>query len=86
MSALILETIIEYWPVLVTGLLGLGSAIGTYLIAKAKAKTKEAELELANIELQKAIIEGSYILCPSCGEKIFLKDAKIYTGGKKDEK
>ena len=82
MSALIIETLIEYWPVIVTALCGLCSAVVTYLIAKTKARTKEAELEAVNVELQKTMIEGSYILCPSCGSKIYLKDAKVYVGGK----
>ena len=48
---------------------------------KAKYEYKEAlaKKEKENIALQKALIEGSYIICPSCGSKIFLKDVTVYT-------
>lgn len=84
---LIVETLIEYWPALVSGISLILGGLLTYIVARLKYKTKVAEKETTIAELQKAIIDGSYILCPSCGEKIYLKDAKVYTGGKKtDEK
>lgn len=81
MGSLIIQTLIEYWPVIVTLVGGLLACILTYITTKVKAKTKEAELEAANIELKTAIINGSYVMCPKCGEKIYLKDVTIYTDG-----
>lgn len=54
---------------------------------KAKYEYKEqlAKKETENLALQKAIIEGAYVICPSCGSKIFLKDAKVYTQEVKNE-
>lgn len=84
MSQAFIEPVLEYWPVIVSVLGGLIVAILTYMLAKVKNKTKVAELEAANLELKTAIIKGSFVMCPKCGEKIYLKDVTIYTdGGKK---
>lgn len=79
-----LEPVLEYWPVIVSSLAGVVLCILTYITAKIKHKTKVAELEAANVELKTVIVKGSFVICPKCGEKIYLKDVTIYTdGGKK---
>ncbi len=84
MTTIIKETLIEYWPVIVTVIGGVLSCVITYITTKLKNKTKLVELETANIELKTAIVNGSYVICPKCGEKVYLKDITIYTdGGKK---
>lgn len=80
-----LDVLFTYWPVIVSALAGLGVGFLTYLTKRTKYKTALVEKETENLELQKAIYEGSYIICPECGKKIFLKDSKVYTGGIKDE-
>lgn len=64
----------------------LVSAIVAFLVVffnskKAKFEYKEAlaQKEKENLALQKALIEGSYIICPNCGSKIFLKDVQVFT-------
>lgn len=76
----------SYGPQIVSLIAPLLSAIVAFLIVffnskKAKFEYKEAlaQKEKENLALQKAIIEGSYIICPNCGAKIFLKDVQVYT-------
>lgn len=79
------ETLIQYWPVIIGSLAGLLSGVCLYLAKRIQYKKALVEKELENLELQKSIIEGSYIICPGCGTKIMLKSAKIYTGGTTNE-
>lgn len=64
----------------------VASAIVAFLVVffnskKAKYEFKEALAlkEKENLALQKALIEGSYIICPHCSSKIFLKDVQVFT-------
>lgn len=47
--------------------------------ANAYAEEAKAKLELEKLELERAIISGSYVICPKCGDHVALKDATIYT-------
>ena len=78
--------IIDQLPVIVAAVGGFLVGLFTYLAKRVKYKRALVEKETANIELQQVIARGSYILCPNCGEKIFLTDVKVFTGGVKDEK
>ena len=80
------EALIQYWPTIVAGVAGLLGGLIVYLTKRVKYKQLLCEQEIANAELQKAIIEGSYIICPSCGTKIMLKSVEIKTGGIDNEK
>lgn len=40
-------------------------------------KAENAKLQQDKIELQTSIYNGTYILCPNCNEKIYLKDMKF---------
>lgn len=68
--------------------LASGLIIGfiVFLTKRIKYKTALIEKDLENVKLQEAIINSSFVVCPSCGKKIQLKDSKIYTGGTLDEK
>ena len=72
------ETTKTYLPSLITAIIACGVAFFAYLKNRANFKAKQTELEIENIQLKKAMIEGSYIICPNCGTKILLKDTKIY--------
>lgn len=72
-------------PSIITGALGLITGVIIYLSKRLKYKTQLVDAEIAKVELEKVIAAGSYIICPSCGKKIFIQDTKIYTGGIKDE-
>lgn len=47
--------------------------------ANAYAEEAKAKLELEKLELQRAVINGSFVVCPKCQEHVHLKDATIYT-------
>lgn len=73
------------------GLLGALTAVFSTVKArqsvnKANAYKEEAvaKLEAEKIELQKTILEGSYLICPKCGEEIFLSQTEVHV--KKCEK
>lgn len=80
----LLPVIIAGGTTLITALCG---ALASFLYArktKYDAIATENELKRENIvlqqekiELQTAIYTGTYILCPNCGEKIYLKDMKF---------
>lgn len=76
-----LKLILDNLPSIITGLCGLVAGIAVYFTKKTKYKTAVCELETQKIELEKTIAAGSYVLCPKCGEKIFLTKSTIYVGG-----
>ena len=88
-----MEILKEYLPQLLTIAVTILSALSACLVmffnskkAKYEYQKTLTEKETENLALQKAIIEGSYIICPNCGHKIFLKDQKVFTQEvKKDE-
>lgn len=80
------EFLNSYGAQIVSLITPLLSAMVAFLVVffnskKAKYEFKEALAlkEKENLALQKALIEGSYIICPNCGSKIFLKDVQVYT-------
>ena len=81
-----MEFLKDYLPQILTLAVTLLSAIVGFLVvyfnskkAKYEYQEKLADKEKQNLELQQAIITGSYIICPNCGQKIYLKDSKVYT-------
>lgn len=72
---------IDNLPVIITALVSVISAFLTMLLYMINKKKKLIELEIANVELETAIIKGSYIICPECKAKIYLKDTKVFTDG-----
>lgn len=82
------EWFLENWPyiaslitVIVTAVLGsLGYNVKVSSDNKA-LRIEKTKLEEEKTRLTRAIIEGSYIICPNCGEEIFLKDVEIKTKG-----
>lgn len=52
---------------------------------QAEKEIAVSELEKENLALQKAIVENSFIICPSCGEKIKLSEATIQRPASKGE-
>lgn len=85
------DLIREFLPIIIAGggtcLTALLGALASFFYArktKYDAIAKENELSIENaklqqdkIELQSSIYKGTYILCPNCNEKIFLKDMKF---------
>lgn len=76
-----MDTILKVLPELITLVVGLIGAIVTFLITHFKMKKKHTELEIEKIELQKAVIENTLVICPSCKAKFKLKDAVIASEG-----
>lgn len=72
-----MDIFLKCLPEIASLLVGLVGAIVTFLITKYKGKKKQVELEIEKIELQKAVIENTMIICPTCKSKFKLKDAKI---------
>lgn len=79
------EALAVYWPTIVAALAGLVVGFFCYLKSRCKYKQALTEKETENIKLQEVIVEGSYIICPHCHQKIMMKDITIKTGGKIDE-
>lgn len=52
-------------------------------VNKAKAYAQEAQLKLEaeKVQLQKIIVEGSYVICPKCGASVPLYNAEIKVKG-----
>lgn len=57
------------------------SALVAFLVAyfnmrksKLELQQRNVELETANVEMQTAFYNGSYIVCPKCGSRIYVKD------------
>lgn len=49
--------------------------------AEAYKETALAELEAEKIRLQQIVVDGSYIICPHCGNSVKLKDVEIKVKG-----
>ena len=65
---------------LVTALSVVGALVGIKVSYNSSTKTLTAEkvkLDTENARLKRAIVEGAYIICPHCGEVIFLKDVEV---------
>ena len=76
----------ELLPIIITAATSIGTALTAAIVAwinyaKKRAELKEAQAtaEAEKAALQKAIVDGAYIICPSCGEIIYLKEQKIHT-------
>lgn len=80
----LIAQLIPYLPAIITTAGTVAAAICAMIVANAKAKTAKAEceiekatLEKEKVQLETAIINGSYIVCPNCGTKIYLKDVQV---------
>lgn len=92
MKELILEISPFIAPVL-TACLGVVLAWLAAAKSKAELTQKNIELEKTNkelhiqqVQLQQTIIDGTYTICPNCGERIYLKDIKFYVNNLEDQK
>lgn len=72
------EALIELLPALVPTIGTLLSVSIACVIAALKARTAKHELALEKTQLEKTIYEGSYIICPHCGNKVYIRDVKFY--------
>lgn len=72
----LLNPLIEHWPYLVSLLISLISCILMVFITRAKTKKAQAEIELQKIELEKAYLDNSFVVCTKCGAELHLKDLK----------
>lgn len=72
----------EFTTELISALVVSGlSLIGTltaFLLSFIKAKQAKYDLEKTKVEYETKIYEGSYTICPNCGEKIKLSDMKFH--------
>lgn len=84
----------EIWAALVTATVGIIGAGGAFVVAWLNARKTEAELEAQKAEQERqagelgalrAEIDACggvyYVVCPSCGAKVYLSGAEL----KKDE-
>lgn len=85
------ELITEFLPIIISGgttlLAAVLGCLASFFYAKKTKYDADATandlrkenliLQQEKIELQTAIYNGTYILCPNCGEKIFLKDMQF---------
>lgn len=76
-----LELIISLITILVASIASLAGISVKWRSDKKALEIENIRLETKQKELEKAIIDGSYIICPNCGSKIFLKDVDIKTKG-----
>lgn len=77
----------EFIAALTSAILALlGAFTATFATIKQRQSVKKAEaykdqaiaeLETEKVKLQQMIIDGSYVICPKCGESITLKDVEI---------
>lgn len=82
------EWFIENWPYIASVITAILTCVLGSLgyTVKVRSDNKALTIEKTRLEeektrLTRAIIEGSYIICPNCGEEIFLKDVEIKTKG-----
>ena len=87
------ELILTHLPEIIIGIVGIISAASAWIISifnqkKAKAeyqtklseeKSKSLALEIQKAELQKAMIEGAFVICPNCKTKIKASELVFYT-------
>lgn len=78
----------ELLSAIITAAIAIISAFGSLIVVAITTRKKKLELEAEkiqleqdNIKLQQAIVDNAFIICPSCGQKIKLKDADIKTEG-----
>lgn len=84
----------EIWAALATAIVGIIGAGGAFVVAWLNARKTDAELEAQKAEqerqagelgaLRAEIDAGGgvyYVVCPSCGAKVYLRGAEL----KKDE-
>lgn len=81
----------EFLAALSAALVGaLSAVLAIFQTVKAKQSVKKAnaykdeavaKLELEKIELQRTIIEGSYVVCPKCGEHVTLSNTTVFLKG-----
>lgn len=81
----------EFITLVSSCLVALISALtATFMTVKARQSVKKAnaykeeaiaKLELEKVELQRTIINGSFVICPKCGEHVVLKDAEVKLKG-----
>lgn len=88
-----MEIFKEVLPYIITALIGIVTAIGTLITSYLKNKkakldystklseerTKYIALEEKKTQLEIAMIEGAFIICPKCNSKILAKDLVFYT-------
>lgn len=84
----------EIWAALVAASVGIIGAGGAFIVSWLNARKTEAELEAQKAEQERQAGELSalraeidagggvyYVVCPSCGAKVYLRGAEL----KKDE-
>lgn len=63
-----------YLQVVLTTVLPVLTAVCGYLISYFNAKKTIQDLSKSKTELEKAVLENSYFICPACGKVIHAKD------------
>lgn len=76
-----LELIISLITILVASFASIAGISVKWRSDKKALEIENVKLEQKQKDLEKAIIDGSYIICPNCGHQIFLKDVEIKTKG-----
>lgn len=78
------EWFLENWEFLASILTILVTCVASICGVTVKVRSDKKALEIANVkletekaQLETAIVSGSYIVCPNCGHKIFLKDVEV---------
>lgn len=72
-----LPTLISSATAIISALVGLIVYACTARKTKLKLEEEKVKLEIEKVELEKSIINNSFIICPSCKEKIYVKDMKF---------
>lgn len=85
------EWFLENWEFIASVITILVTCIASIFGVTVKMRADKKALEIANtglqeekLRLERAIVEGSYIICPKCGHRIFLRDVEIKTKGVND--
>lgn len=76
-----LDLIISLVTILVASFASIAGISVKWRADKKALEIENIKLEQKSKDLEKAIIDGSYIVCPACGHHIFLKDVEIKTKG-----
>ena len=78
------EWFLENWEFIASLLTVLVTCIASICGITVKLRGDKKALEISNnnlamekARLKTAIVEGSYIVCPKCGEIIYLKDVEV---------
>lgn len=82
----LLESLLPYIISLGSAIIAALISLFTCLKSRSEVKQKKQELEIVKIEkeksiaeLEKSVIENSFIICPHCGTKIKVKDMDFRT-------